>query len=100
MPARNSSSRLTTPSALSKVASRNFITRAATPPVPGGEHPRLMTFAHPKNLFKKTKFYPLCLCVLHAVIARCHSSIHPGRNRRGIGRRAECIDREHRCVAQ
>src|SRR2546422_9137324 len=59
MPARNSSSRLTTPSALLKVASRNFFTRAASPPVPGGEHPRLMTFAHPKNLFKKTKFYSL-----------------------------------------
>src|SRR2546426_3054948 len=59
MPARNSSSRLTSPSELAKVASRNFITRAASPPVPGGEHPRLMTFAHPKNLFKKTKFYTL-----------------------------------------
>src|SRR6267142_6025470 len=42
---RNFSSRLTTPSALLKVASRNFLTRAATPPVPGGELPRLMTFA-------------------------------------------------------
>src|SRR2546425_2441140 len=36
------SSQLTTPSALLKVASRNFLTRAATPPVPGGEHPHLI----------------------------------------------------------
>src|SRR2546430_9394959 len=104
MPARTSSSKLTTPSALSKVASRNFITRAATPPVPGGEHPRMMTFAHPKNLFKKTKFYtlvtqrhkdtkardqrisiraPLCLCA-SVVISEIHSSVdcHRPRSRR------------------
>src|SRR2546426_5033652 len=56
MPARNSSSRLTTPSALSKVASRNFITCAATPPVPGGEHPRLIIFTQEKLCQKKQSF--------------------------------------------
>src|SRR2546426_3554883 len=36
------SPQLTTPSAPSKVASRHFIDGASTPPVPGGEHPRLI----------------------------------------------------------
>jgi hypothetical protein len=37
---RNIASRLTTPSAPSSVASQHLFDGAATPPVPGGEHPR------------------------------------------------------------
>jgi len=35
---------LTTPAAPSKVASRHFLDGASTPPVPGGEYPRLSQF--------------------------------------------------------
>jgi hypothetical protein len=35
---------LTTPAAPSKEASRHFLDGASTPPVPGGEHPRLRPF--------------------------------------------------------
>src|SRR5882672_885046 len=46
--------------AFSKEASRHFLDGASTPPVPGGEHPRLMAFAYPLKILNSplTKEYP------------------------------------------
>src|SRR5437867_1236802 len=56
---------LTTPAAPSKVASRHFLDGASTPPVPGGEYPRLTIFANPRKILSKrtsfAAFVSLCL---------------------------------------
>src|SRR5437867_8693983 len=49
---------LTTPAAPSKVASRHLLDGASTPPVPGGEYPRLSRF----DKFG-CGYAALCLCV-------------------------------------
>src|SRR2546426_11119657 len=50
---------LTTPVCAASVASRLFLNGAATPPVPGGEYPRLTILADPRKTSSKSKFYTL-----------------------------------------
>src|SRR6266850_8297322 len=93
MPARNSWSRLTTPSALSKVASR-ILLLAHPPSCSRRGTPSPDDLRSPKKLFKKTKFYtlvPLCLCVFLPCLVQWLQFndggavivSHPKRNRRG-----------------